>query len=61
MPSLQKMLQDYFSDAQFLCTIPPDEVIATGAAIQVRVATAYVIIGSVYQSVKQVQSHHHVN
>ena len=35
IPSLQQQLQDYFPLAEVLSSVPPDEVIAVGAAKQV--------------------------
>ena len=34
IPRLQKMIQDLFPDVEQLCSTPPDEVIAMGAALE---------------------------
>ncbi|CAB1443171.1 unnamed protein product [Pleuronectes platessa] len=34
IPRLQQMIRDMFSDVELLCSAPPDEVIAVGAALQ---------------------------
>lgn len=34
MPKLQQMFRDMFSESEFLTSIPPDEVVATGCALQ---------------------------
>ena len=39
VPLLQRKIRDYFSTADVMCSIPPDEVIAMGASKQVRVGT----------------------
>ena len=36
IPLLQQQVKEYFKDAEMLASIPPDEVIAVGAANQVR-------------------------
>lgn len=37
IPLLQQQVKEYFKDAEMLASIPPDEVIAVGAANQVRI------------------------
>uniref|UniRef100_A0A8B9L5J6 Heat shock protein 14 n=1 Tax=Astyanax mexicanus TaxID=7994 RepID=A0A8B9L5J6_ASTMX len=34
IPKLQQMIKDLFTDVELLCSIPPDEVIPVGAAMQ---------------------------
>lgn len=34
IPKLQQMIKDLFPDVELLCSIPPDEVIPVGAAMQ---------------------------
>jgi len=48
IPLLQQQVKEYFKDAEMLASIPPDEVIAVGAAIQ-----AGILCGRDVQEVEQ--------